>query len=57
MRKLIAEWIEAPLHAQISSKPLEYKRCRFITIDGKSPLDDEASAEKPAPQVDISFIM
>ncbi len=54
VRKLLADWLEAPLQRAVSAQVAEYRRCREIVLQVGIP---EAAADAPpgAPSVTVQF--
>jgi len=58
VRKLIADWIEAPLQRAVSQQPAEYRACPEVSLAWVPPVPPHPprpDAPGEAPQVTISF--
>jgi ATP-dependent Clp protease ATP-binding subunit ClpC len=56
VRKLMADWLEAPLQRVISDRPGEYRGCQEIVLEFTAPGPVAAHAPPPAPVVAARFI-
>ncbi len=55
VRKLIADWIEAPLQRAVTDRPADYRGCENITLDFQSPEAPPAEGPLPPPKVAVVF--
>jgi ATP-dependent Clp protease ATP-binding subunit ClpA len=55
VRKLIAEWLEAPLQRAISELPDAYRACESVLLDVALPLQAPADGTPSAPEVSVRF--
>ena len=55
VRKLIAEWVEAPLQRAMSMRPDEYRSCAVVSVECVPPPEPEAEQPYPVPEVSVRF--
>jgi ATP-dependent Clp protease ATP-binding subunit ClpA len=57
VRKLIADWVEAPLQRAIGKQPQEYRDCGVVTLDFVPPSPVPEGATPAQPTVLVRFAM
>jgi hypothetical protein len=55
VRKLISEWVEAPLQREISLRPAEYRACSGVSLEFEPPGGVPPDGPPPAPAVSVRF--
>jgi hypothetical protein len=56
VRKLVSEWVEAPLQRAMAANPDDYRACSVITVEFSQPPEPSAADQLyAAPAVTVRF--
>jgi ATP-dependent Clp protease ATP-binding subunit ClpA len=55
VRKLLAEWVEAPVQREVSQRPQEYRDCEEVSLEFVPPESQSENGAIPLPTVTVTF--